>query len=489
MTKMQKIKSFLFENTSTKQTVAKNTFWLFVGEIISRLLRASIIIYAARMLGAEGWGTFSYALTIAAIFSIFADIGINPILTREGARNPELREKYLSTSFFIKITLLLLSAFLIIFVAPHFTKIEAAKPLLSIVALILALDGLREFGLSLNRALEKMEREAMTKIATDISIATLGFIFLIMSATAKSLSFAYVIGDAIGLSIIIWSLRSYFKNLASHFSRKLLWPIFSSAWPFTLTGFLGTIMTSTDTIMLGWFKSAHEVGFYSAAQRPIQFFYALPNLMASAMFPAFSKLAKKDNAKFKQILEKSIALIFMISLPITIGGIILGKEVMQLFFGNEYLPAAIAFQLLITTILITFPNTLINSAIFAYDEQKQFIYFLAFGSISNVAMNYFLIPRYGISGAAISTIIAQILSSILIWSKMKKINNFTVMPYLKNFLIATFTMGALALSLRYLNVNLFMNIILSSSIYFGILALLKEPILKELRSIIRPDQS
>ncbi|MCL5004783.1 MAG: hypothetical protein M1170_02470, partial [Patescibacteria group bacterium] len=60
---LQKIKSFLFENKTTRQTIAKNTFWLFFGEISSRVLRAAIVIYAARVLGADGWGVFSYAIT------------------------------------------------------------------------------------------------------------------------------------------------------------------------------------------------------------------------------------------------------------------------------------------------------------------------------------------------------------------------------------------------------------------------------------------
>ena len=59
---MQKIKNFLFKNTNTKQTIAKNTFWLFFGEIIGRILKLGIVVFATRKLGVEGWGLFSYSL-------------------------------------------------------------------------------------------------------------------------------------------------------------------------------------------------------------------------------------------------------------------------------------------------------------------------------------------------------------------------------------------------------------------------------------------
>ena len=54
----EKIKSFLFENKTLRQTVVKNVFWLFSGQMIGRLLRAAVVVYAARILGAEGWGLF-----------------------------------------------------------------------------------------------------------------------------------------------------------------------------------------------------------------------------------------------------------------------------------------------------------------------------------------------------------------------------------------------------------------------------------------------
>ncbi|MDP3901436.1 MAG: oligosaccharide flippase family protein, partial [bacterium] len=98
-----KVKNWLFQNQNIAQTIAKNTFWLFSGQIVSRLLRAAIVIYAARVLGAASWGAFSYALGIAAFLTIFSDIGINALITKEASRNPQLKDAYLSTAFFTKL--------------------------------------------------------------------------------------------------------------------------------------------------------------------------------------------------------------------------------------------------------------------------------------------------------------------------------------------------------------------------------------------------
>ncbi|MDI6734266.1 MAG: oligosaccharide flippase family protein, partial [Patescibacteria group bacterium] len=91
------IKDFLFKNKSEKQTVIKNSFWLAFGNIAGRLIRAVLIIYAARILGTEGYGIFSYALGLAAFFTIFSDIGLSSLLTRESIKKPEKIAEYFST--------------------------------------------------------------------------------------------------------------------------------------------------------------------------------------------------------------------------------------------------------------------------------------------------------------------------------------------------------------------------------------------------------
>ena len=89
------------------------------------------------------------------------------------------------------------------------------------------------------------------------------------------------------------------------------------------------------------------------------------------------------------------------------------------------------------TILIVYPSTLIGNAIFAYDQQKSFILFVLIAAFGNVIFNLLLIPKMGVEGAALSTVITQLITNALIWRKMKKINNFTVWPAIKRLLRIT----------------------------------------------------
>ena len=426
VTKFKILKTWLFQNNTDHQTIAKNTVWLLIGQIGSRLLRAAIVIYAARLLGAESWGAFSYALGIATFLTTFSDIGINALITKEASRQPELKNQYLATAFFTKtgiLTILISGVFLFF---PYLTKIPEAAAIMPILVFVFAFDSLRDLGSALSRALEKMQIEALINIFTNFAIVILGFILLFNYQTAYSLALAYAIGSGLGLIAIIIALRDHFKNIFTNFQKSMVKEIIVTAWPFGLMSLMGIIMLNTDIIMLGWMRSATEIGYYSVAQKIIQLFYVLPALFASSIFPALSRYVKTEPEKAKKLLEKTVAMAILIALPITLLGLILGRPIIQLLFGPEYLPSIVSFQILIITLLIVYPSTLIGNAVFAYDKQKNFIFFVGVAFVGNIFFNFLFIPSFGIEGAATATVLTQLITNGLIWKKMKSINQFKI---------------------------------------------------------------
>ena len=475
--KFERIKDLLFQNTNLKQTVLKNAFWLSVGNIGARIIKAILIIFAARWLGANGYGVFSYTIGLAGFFTIFSDIGISGIMTREASKAPELLPKYLSTALFIKIILVGLSAAAIIFIAPSFTKISEALPLLPLAAFLLAFDGLRDFTFGIVRSKEKMELEAGINVFTNIAITILGLIALLIKSDAKILMTAYTIGSGLGLLFSLWLLRENFRKIWQYFDKNLIKQIFLNAWPFALTGLLGAVLINTDIIMLGWLKDAKEVGYYSAAQRPVQLLYLIPAIIATSLFPSFAKWANKDNEKFKQVFEKAMKSVFLVAFPIFVGGFILASQIINLLFGAGFQSSTPIFMILLPTIFLVFPGNLFGNAIFAYNRQKTFLISLSLGGIGNIIFNLILIPPFGGIGSAVATIFAQILANGFNWYTMKKINNFKAIGYLLKIIGGAVIMGLTVWTLKILGVPVIVNILLGIIIYFLALILFREPLI------------
>jgi len=477
-----KIKSFLTENKTLSQTVIKNTFWMSVGQITSRVIRAVLIIYAARILGAAGYGAFSYALSLAGFFTIFADIGLTPLLTRDTSKNPALRNQYIGTAFVIKLGLLAISSAIILAAYPALNKITEAAPLLPLIVLLFAFDSVRDFTFAITRSLEKMEMEAGINVFTNIAILVLGVAILVSNPTSLGLMTAYTIGAGLGTILSFWKLRNFFSGFWKYFNSKLVKPILTEAWPFGVVGLLNTIMLNTDTIMLSWFRPAQEIGFYAVAQRIVVLLYLLPGFIAVSTMPAMSRFVAAEFERFQNILKKAVRGALLLGFPLMAGGIIVAKELITLLFGKEYEAAAPIFQVLLLTLPVIFPGFMFNTAIFATNKQKYLLGGFALGAVGNVILNLILIPPYGGVGSAIGTIITQVLNNGL--------NGFILYSLLKvkfwgNFhqiVIATVIMAALVFGLKVLGLNVLLNIVLGALAYFSVLYLLREPLLGSISS-------
>jgi len=482
VTALPKIKNFLLKNQNVGQTIVKNTLWLSLSEFIGRALRIAIIIYAARVLGAAGWGTFSYLTSLAAVFTIFSDIGISTVLVREVSKFPEKEAKYFSTTFALKLALTFVSFVVLVFITPLFTGIPISKFLFVAIGFLFIFDSFRRFGTSLFRAREKMEKEALINILTQFVIVVGGFVALSITKTPESLAVAYALGAGIGLLIASYFLKDNIRQLFSGFDKTLVRSIIKAAWPLSLAAIFGMLLVNIDTVMVGWFKSAEHVGFYSAAQKPIALLYILPTLIVGGFFPALARFAKKNNKEFRRIFEKALGLIVAIAFPLSIGIMLTSSEIVSLVYGDAYAAAAAPLKILALTLLTAFPISIIIHGAFAYNKQSSLVPLWAAGAVLNIVLNLILIPKNGISGAAWASLATQLIINTLIWIKMKRINNFSIASKLPTILLGTFMMTITVVIGKLLGIHLFIIIILAAITYFASLAFSGENILHEFRT-------
>lgn len=484
---LDKIKSFLFRNRTEGQTVAKNVVWLSISNFGGRLLKAAIVIYGARALGTSEWGVFSYVATLAGFLTYLMDPGVNAILMRDASKvDEERRRAIFSTTFVIKTIFLAAGIGIVLFIAPHFSILPGAKALLPIVACILIFDTSREFFSSLIRAKEKMELEAAIFLLTNASVVVFSYLLLVHAPTAQSFGWGYAAGTAVGAAAAAVILRPYLDNMFSYFSRALVLPILRSAWPFAISGVLGLLLTNTDILIISWMRPASDVGIYSATIRIIQILYIIPSILQYSTLPLFARLARRDDARLRGAFERTMGMAFMISVPIALGGIVLGTKLMAFIFGAAYVPGGLPLRVLMITLPFDFPLAIISGALFAYDAQRVLVRSSAIGAIVNTVMDLLLIPPFGITGSAFATLIAQALSNWYLWRSMNNVNRFRIFPLIKKIALAGALMAALVLLLSTSGMHVALVIVLGAIFYAGTLYVLKEPLLTEMKRLMRP---
>lgn len=479
---IKRLKTFLFTNTSDKQTVIKNTFWLMGSELLVRIIRFFLIIYIARILGTEGWGLFSYAFSFIGTALVFSDAGISTLFIKEYTNH---QTRYIKAMVIIKFFLMVISGIIAIIAGVHF----ASLPIYAIVfpvIITLLLDSIREFITALLRSEEKMELEALIKTVTNIVLVAASLILLYMRATPVSLAFGYMIGSISGCIIALIATYPILKKLKTNY-HKILYAkediknVWGLIFPIALTGLATTAIANMDTMMLGAWKNATDVGLYASAQRIFQFTLIIPAIFVTALYPTLSKIYSENKKRFILIAKNCFSFLFILGTPLALGGFLIANDLMITIFGAEYLPAGNAFAWLILGVFLLFPGILFNTISVVTETQKRIAFYTLSTVVINAFLNILLIPRFGITGAAIAATITQLYLFILNGIFFKAICNVSNRD-IRDIIIGTLLISSFIISTP--AAGLAVHIFTSICIYFSILLILKNPSLKLITAIL-----
>jgi len=455
----------------------KESIWKFIMTIISKAGALIFVIIVARFLKPEGFGIYNLALSVAPLFLIIADIGINQTLLRYfsyslGKKNHLQAASYLRYILRIKIIITVILATLLMFLSYPlsfflFKKPELFLPLI-IISFYLIVMSFEAFYEKLFYAIKKVKYLTIKEVIFQILRILLALIvFAIITENNRIIGISIVLFISSFLTFLI--LLYFLKKLTPFIYQKsdekidkkkvltfLKYMIFGS---FTTVFFL-----HVDIILLGIFLKSEFIGYYSAAF----------TLMESIVFtisvswilmPAFTQLKEsKLNAAFDRVFKY----VCLFSIPITFGTLVLGKYFIKIIYGYNYLPARIPLNIL-APLIFGFVFTEILVALFSSREKpKYFVKWLIIATILNVILNYTFIKIFlGVSselamaGVAAATLISNIvyIISLMITANKKFKISFEKKHFFKPLI------ASLIMSLAIILIN---KIILDMSVFLGV---------------------
>jgi O-antigen/teichoic acid export membrane protein len=232
----------------------------------------------------------------------------------------------------------------------------------------------------------------------------------------------------------------YSKKNLSLFKWRFRWSraqdLLKDSWPLIFSGLALMVYMRIDQVMIKMMLGSHAVGNYSVAVRLSEAWYFVPIVIARSVFPAIVNAREKDNNLYKQRLQRFYSLMTWMGIGVAIPTTFFYSWIVQILFGIDYSDAAPVLAIHIWAGVFVFMGVASTKYLIAENLQK-FTFILRFcGCISNVLLNFALIPRYGIVGAATATVITQFLASYLGYLFSKKTHlNFI---YLTNSLFYPF---------------------------------------------------
>ena len=410
----ESIKSIFFDNVSVKQTIFKNTFWLGAASGVSKFLKLILFIYIAKILGATEYGKFTFAFAFIGLFIMFSDLGLSQIITREFAREKE-KEKEFSAILSLKIFLSLGTLILISVGSFFITPDPLIQKIIFILAICLLMGSFSGMIFSFFQARQKMEYQSFASMFEALLATGAGLFILFYFPSVQNLSYIYLLTALITLIFVLFFLHFKIQRLFLSLNKSIWQRFLSMSWPLALAGVASAIYNQTDSVMMGYFGQITQTGWYNAAYKIIGAVLISAGLISVSIFPVLSKSFGEAKEKLQKIWDYYMELMIFLAIPLTIGGIVLAPKIIDFIYGQSYVPSVLAFQILIIMAGIIFLYTPFYQILFVFNRQKRLFWTVFSGAIINVILNSILIPKFSLYGAAVATVITQLLIFFLLF--------------------------------------------------------------------------
>lgn len=387
----------------------KNFIYLSLYKVLEMILPMITSPLLSRSLGAEALGTYSYSYSIVSIFTIISQLGVYNYGMREIAKvrnDQEKLNKTYSSIFFVHV----ISGAIVTII--YFTSLVFIKERNIIIFII-------QGGVLLSSIVDNaflfigMENvKTVTIRDSSIKFATFFLILIFIKEPSDLLKYTLIMTFSTLICRTVGLLygRKFARLVKPTISecKKHIKPMFILMIP-TLAS---TIYQSMDKIMIGWFYDDKEVGYYECASKgliPKNIITALGTVMCPHIASMYSQ-GKKEEAI--GMVGRSLTISLIMSYIFTFGIIAIAKEFAPWFWGDEFSVCSnMLIGLAITIPIWCIGEVIRNQLLLPLGRDNQYMISFVLGIVANAIFNALLIPKFGVMGAIIATIIAEMVMS------------------------------------------------------------------------------
>lgn len=472
--------------TQKINNIVRNTSYLTFAMILQKIISFTYFILLARNLGPENLGKYYFAISFTAIFSIFIDIGLTNVLTREVAKNNKNTSNLLNSVLAIKIPLAGVSLFFVILLINFMDYGQLTRQLVYITSICMILDSFTASFYAILRGFHNLTYESISSVIFQLIVLIFG-----LSAIYSGLSLQYIASALVLASIfnVTFSFTALKKNtkvkIKPIYNPLLLKKILKITIPFAFFAIFQKTYMYLDSVLLSILAGDKYVGYYQIAFKIIFALQVFPMAFVASLYPAMSNYWINNKKQLNISFERAVSYLIILSLPITVGTIAIADKLI-LIFKDEFQAAIIPMQIIMLSVLFIFINFPIGALLNACDKQKQNTINMGIVVTISIILNLILIPKFNVIGASITVLITNITMTILgffyAW-KIIKYNYKRILTVFIKSMLSAILMGVSAFYLKtYANIILVIGV--SATIYFILLFLLKAYTKNDIMSII-----
>lgn len=398
-----------------------NLFWLCLeqgGRILSSFLITVLIV---KHLGVEQFGSFSLALAILTTLGPLVGLGFDSILFKKFISKEDDPTSLLQVSCFLR--LVVAALVIIVCTAINFLSSEPYLYVLNILVLGFIFDSFLAFK---DYFLANLKNKFYTYSTLVSSVIQLVIVYLLVNDNASIGYFAwsYVIAKAIQ-SVVLFGAFYKVQGLviSPRWKKSLSLNLLKASYPMMFAASIGLLYSLQDQYFIKYFLGEYELGLYAVGIKFVLILVVLPTLISNVFYPSLvSKYHADKYVEYNNQLQAMYLLFFILGLILYSFLYFSSEMIVIKLFGDEFKDSVLIMQIYSLLLVVSFFQSLNNKVLILNDLQSVIFKRATFALIINAVLNFIMIPKFGIKGAAYSTVMSEIL--VLISYSFRKDTRF-----------------------------------------------------------------
>lgn len=406
--------------------------WLVSGRILQMAIALVINMITARYLGVNNYGIINYVASYISFFTPICSLGLESIIIKELVDKPDRQGETIGTAMGMRIissVFSMVAIMLFLFFIDKGNQVMLGVAFLQSIILIFNTADLFEFWYQ-----SRLESKVSVTVRTIGYLITAVYKIAILGFQKSIYWFAFT--NTLDMIIAFVLLRLVYKKSGGQkfgFNLKLGKKMLKISYNFIISGLMVAVYAQMDKIMLGQMLDTYTVGLYSVGIYICTLWNFIPEAMIASLRPGIMEAKKYDKNSYEKKLKQMYALIIWVSILYAVGVCLFSKYIILILYGKAYLGARIPLMIAVWYCGFSLTGSAREVWIICEGKQKYSKWFALIGALTNLILNYLLIPRIGMFGAAIATLVTQIMTGFivtLLFKDTRENNKFLVEAFL-----------------------------------------------------------
>ncbi len=385
--------------------VRRNMSAFGLAQIAVRLIGLTVVIPVARLLSAEDFGRYTVALALASMLNLLVQSGMGGYLVRSGTQAPERLGVVLGHVLFLQ-SLVGLAAIaasgLIGFLLNYDAETLVTTVLLTAAAVLVTVN---QSQMAVLVSLKRVKITAAFAAAQAFVLAVLTVLPVLAGAGPVGIGVANLATAVVSFPIAQALVRRHW-TLKVRFQREGLRETFGVSTAYAANKVGQAIFTYIDAVLIQAINGNAAAAQYGVAYRLNVAIRMFPGIYSESLQQPAARLAKTDRAGLAELLNRAASQLFILAVPLVLGGVVLAEPLIRLLFGDRYASSGPILAVLLLTLLVQFPRAAVIVSALAVGLERRVAVAYAVTIVVNLSANAILIPAYGPMGAAIAMVIS-----------------------------------------------------------------------------------